>query len=82
MKSNVEKMIAGEVYRQEEEFYASIVYANDAELLHICDGAPILHLKRTTFNSKNEIIEYTDSVARADETKAKDKEVNSLYSYE
>lgn len=61
----------------EEEFYASIVYANDAELLHICDGAPILHLKRTTFNSKNEIIEYTDSVARADQFHYKIRHVRS-----
>lgn len=61
----------------EEEFYASIVYAKDAELLHICDGAPILHLKRTTFNTKNEIIEYTDSVARADQFHYKIRHVRS-----
>ncbi|MBO0462101.1 GntR family transcriptional regulator [Enterococcus sp. DIV1298c] len=61
----------------EEEFYASIVYAKDAELLHICDGAPILHLKRTTFNVKNEIIEYTDSIARADQFHYKIRHVRS-----
>lgn len=51
----------------EEKFYASIVQKKDAEPLGISDGAPILHLKRTTYNTKNEVIEYTESVARADQ---------------
>mgnify|MGYP001062490516 CR=1 FL=1 len=39
----------------------------DAAVLRIADGAPVLHLTRITYNVKNEIIEYTDSVARADQ---------------
>ena len=31
------------------------------------EGDPVLHLVRTTYNDKNEIIEYTRSVARADQ---------------
>ncbi|MFV0561166.1 MAG: GntR family transcriptional regulator [Enterococcus sp.] len=51
----------------DEEFYASIATNSDAHLLRISDGAPVLHLIRSTYNTKNEIIEYTVSVARADQ---------------
>lgn len=54
-----------------EEFYASIAGAKDAELLEISEGAPVLHLVRTTYSTKNEIIEYTLSVARADQFRYK-----------
>ena len=33
----------------------------------IPEGAPVLHLARQTYNMKNEIIEFTLSVARANQ---------------
>ncbi|AYW46102.1 GntR family transcriptional regulator [Tetragenococcus koreensis] len=51
----------------DEEFYASIASNEDAEILKVAIGAPVLHLVRTTYNMKNEVIEYTLSVARADQ---------------
>ena len=53
----------------EEEFFASIARPADAHLLDIQEGAPVLDLVRTTFNMSNEIVEYTLSVARADQFK-------------
>ena len=55
----------------EEEFYASIARPTDARLLGIGEGAPVLDLERVTYNTHNEIIEYTLSVARADQFKYK-----------
>lgn len=55
----------------EEEFFASIARAGEAHLLGIGEGAPVLDLVRTTFNTSNEIVEYTLSVARADQFKYK-----------
>lgn len=55
----------------EEEFFASIARPADAHLLDISEGAPVLDLVRTTYNMGNEIIEYTLSVARADQFKYK-----------
>ena len=37
----------------------------------INEGAPVLDLVRTTYNASNEIVEYTLSVARADQFKYK-----------
>lgn len=54
-----------------EEFFASIARPADAHLLDISEGAPVLDLVRTTYNMGNEIIEYTLSVARADQFKYK-----------
>ena len=45
--------------------------SSDAHLLDISEGAPVLDLVRTTYNTSNEIIEYTLSVARADQFKYK-----------
>lgn len=61
-----------EVFRQtirvaDEEFFASIATENDGRLLHIPEGAPVLNFVRSSYNTKNEIIEYTVSVARADQ---------------
>ena len=53
----------------EEEFFASIARPADAHLLDISEGSPVLDLVRTTYNSSNEIVEYTLSVARADQFK-------------
>ncbi|MBO1305267.1 GntR family transcriptional regulator [Enterococcus sp. 669A] len=50
----------------DEELFASIAQKEDAKLLEIPEGAPVLHLSRSTYNMKNEIIEFTLSVARAD----------------
>lgn len=55
----------------EEEFFASIARPADAHLLDIGEGAPVLDLVRTTYNIGNEVIEYTLSVARADQFKYK-----------
>ena len=65
-----------ENYRQiirvaEEEFYAGIAEEQDASILKICPGAPVLNLLRKTYNTKNEIIEFTISVARADQFRYK-----------
>lgn len=51
----------------DEELYASIASKEDAKQLMINEGAPVLHLARQTYNMKNEIIEFTLSVARADQ---------------
>ncbi len=55
----------------EEEVFASIARSADAHLLDIPENAPVLDLVRTTYNLGNEIIEYTLSVARADQFKYK-----------
>lgn len=51
----------------DEEFYASLVTGRDAEILALMESSPVLHLVRKTYNIKNEIIEFTRSVARADQ---------------
>lgn len=51
----------------DEEFYASIATDENAEMLKVHSGSPVLHLVRLTYNMKNEVIEYTLSVARADQ---------------
>ncbi|MTB64274.1 UTRA domain-containing protein [Streptococcus sp. zg-86] len=55
----------------EEEFYASIALENEARLLDIQNGDAVLHLIRKTYNDKNRIIEYTFSIARADQFRYK-----------
>ncbi|WP_265458442.1 GntR family transcriptional regulator [Enterococcus sp. HY326] len=50
----------------DEEFYASVASKEDAELLNISCGSPVLNLVRTTYSDENEVIEYTLSVARGD----------------
>lgn len=55
----------------EEEFFASVARPADARLLDINEGDPVLDLVRTTYNTSNEIVEYTLSVARADQFKYK-----------
>lgn len=53
----------------EEESFASIARGNDARVLGISEGAPVLNLVRHTYDSKNRIVEYTLSVARGDQFK-------------
>jgi len=55
----------------EEEFYASIVNDKDAEYIDVPKGSASLNLVRKTVNQENEIIEYTLSVARADQFRYK-----------
>ena len=55
----------------EEEFKASIARSDDATLLQISEGSPVLSLTRTTFNDRNIIVEFTLSVARADQFRYK-----------
>jgi GntR family transcriptional regulator len=55
----------------DEEFYASIALDNEAKLLDIRSGDPVLHLLRKTYNTKNIMIEYTFSIARADQFRYK-----------
>ncbi|MGT2934798.1 GntR family transcriptional regulator [Streptococcus castoreus] len=51
----------------EEEFYASIALDYEANLLGIKKGDPVLHIIRKTYNDKNILIEFTFSIARADQ---------------
>lgn len=60
----------------EEEFFASIARNRDADVLEISEGAPVLNLARSTYNDKNEIIEFTLSVARADQFRYKIFHIN------
>lgn len=62
----------GEIIKYaEEEFYASFVGENDAKLLEVPEGSPALNLVRKTYNQSNEVIEFTLSVARADQFRYK-----------
>ncbi|HEM3577206.1 TPA: GntR family transcriptional regulator [Streptococcus suis] len=55
----------------EEEFYASISLDNEAKILGIPSNSPVLHLVRKTYNDKNRLIEFTFSIARADQFRYK-----------
>lgn len=55
----------------EEEFYASIALDNEAKVLGIPSNSPVLHLLRKTYNDKNRMIEFTFSIARADQFRYK-----------
>ncbi|HEL1585337.1 TPA: GntR family transcriptional regulator [Streptococcus suis] len=62
----------GQIIRlAEEEFYASLALDNEAKLLGIKSNSPVLHLLRKTYNDKNMLIEYTFSIARADQFRYK-----------
>lgn len=51
----------------EEEFYASVAMEMESDLLKIPLGSAVLHLQRKTYTDKNQLIEYTFSIARADQ---------------
>lgn len=55
----------------EEELYASLAEAEEAQLLEVAPQSPVLHLQRKSYNAKNKVIEYTLSVARADQFRYK-----------
>ncbi len=65
----IEQVYHEKIRVAEEEVYASVARPADAHLLDITEDAPVLDLVRTTYNMSNEIIEYTLSVARADQFK-------------
>lgn len=52
-----------------EEFRASTARLEDARSLGIAEGSPVLELTRLTHNDQNMVIEFTHSVARADQFK-------------
>lgn len=62
----VEQDFRMKIKTAEEAFGARAARPDEAKLLKIDEDAPVLHLVRTTYNSKNVVIEYTRSVARAD----------------
>jgi len=51
----------------DEEFYASLVQDKEAEFLGVPVDSACLRLIRTTYNAKNEVVEFTISAARADQ---------------
>ena len=67
----MEKTYHQTIRAAEEEFCASICRPEEAELLQIPEGAAVLRLYRTTYNDRNTAIEYTRSVARADQFRYK-----------
>lgn len=67
----IEKVYHEKIKVAEEEFFASVARPADALLLDIPENSPVLDLVRTTYSMANEIIEYTRSVARADQFKYK-----------
>lgn len=58
-----------EIKTAHEDFMASIARLDDAQLLDIAEGSPVLNLTRITHDRNNTVIEYTKSVARADQFK-------------
>lgn len=62
----------GEIIKYaEEEFYASLVNDKDASQIEVPTGSASLNMVRKTYNINNEVIEYTLSVARADQFRYK-----------
>lgn len=51
----------------DEEFSATIIPFHEAKLLGVPSNSACLRLSRTTFNSANEVIEFTISYARSDQ---------------
>lgn len=51
----------------DEIISAGTIKSSEARLLKIPENDPVLKLKRKTYNNKNEVIEYTLSIARSDE---------------
>lgn len=51
----------------DEEFSASIIPSREAHLLQVPTNSACLKLERTTYNTANQVIEFTFSIARADQ---------------
>ena len=65
----IEEDFGQKIHIAEEEVYASVARMKDAQLLDINEGAPVLDLVRTTRNTDDDVVEFTLSVARADQFK-------------
>lgn len=74
-KEKVSKKPLYEIFRQDynqrikyadEGFTSSVTSKKDSEILKVPISSPCLQIQRTTYNQKNIIIEYTESVARSD----------------
>ncbi|MBQ9058064.1 MAG: GntR family transcriptional regulator [Atopobiaceae bacterium] len=63
----IEKDYGQHISVADEEFCASIARTQEANALDIAEGAPVLRLFRTTRITSGAVIEYTRSVARADQ---------------
>jgi len=55
--------------KAEEIFRPTLMEKDEAEKLNYIEGAPAILLERITYNSSDQIIEYTKSVARGDKFK-------------
>ncbi|SEK53209.1 GntR family transcriptional regulator [Carnobacterium iners] len=51
----------------DEEFSASLVTDEEAEMLEVAFFSSCLRIQRTSYNKQNIVIEYTSSVARSDQ---------------
>lgn len=51
----------------DEYFLSGIVNNNDAKILELNEGDPCLNIRRKTYNQRNQIIEFSLSVARSDQ---------------
>ena len=56
-----------QIHYADEEFSASILTSEEAEVLDVDPHSACLRFMRTTLNPENRIIEYTISVARSDQ---------------
>lgn len=65
------------IHVAEEEFFASVARKEDADVLRVSEGAPVLQLSRVTYNDLGSVIEFTHSVARADQFKYRISHVRS-----
>jgi GntR family transcriptional regulator len=61
----------------QESFSARLTHGDEAAMLEVADGSPVFHLVRTTKNDQGRVIEYTYSVARADQFEYKIVHVRS-----
>ena len=49
-----------------QEFEATLAQPGERALLHLAEGAPVLKLKRTTYDSQSRPFEYVESIYRSD----------------
>lgn len=54
------------IKQAEEEIFANLATNEAADYLEITADSPVLEITRKAYSSKNELIEYTKSIARAD----------------
>lgn len=63
----IERIYHQNIKLAQEEFCASVARPEEAYLLQVPESVAVLRLYRTTYNDNNHAIEYTQSVARADQ---------------